>query len=123
MRRGERSILDNVDLGLAPGEHCAMLGPNGAGKTTLLGVISGYLWPSSGRVSVLGEQFGQTDLHKLRRRIGLVSQASVKEFGPSMSGREVVWTGAKGTLLLSELPTASQRYRAEELVEQFALLR
>ena len=98
-----------------------MLGPNGAGKTTLLGVISGYLWPSSGRVSVLGEQFGQADLHQLRRRIGLVSQANLKEFSPFMSGREVVCTGAKGTLLLTEPPTPSQRCRAEQLIEQFAL--
>ncbi len=121
VRRGQRSILNNVSLGLAPGEHCVMLGPNGAGKTTLLGVISGYLWPSSGCVSVLGEQFGQADLHQLRQRIGLVSQANLREFGPRMSGRDVVYTGAKGTLLLSELPTASQCCRAEQLIEQFAL--
>lgn len=38
-----------------------------------------------------------------------------------MSGRDVVYTGAKGTLLLSEPPTASQCCRAEQLIQQFSL--
>lgn len=121
VRRGEFTILSDVNLRIARGQHCVVLGPNGAGKTTLVQIISGYLWPSSGRVSVLGEAFGQTDLHQLRRRVGLVSQATVGQFSPFMAGREVVYTGSLGTLILTEKPAPSAQGQAEKLIQQFAL--
>ena len=121
VRRGQSTILHNVNLHLAPAQHCAMLGPNGAGKTTLLQVISGYLWPTRGSISVLGESFGQTDLNQLRRRIGLLSQAILDQFAPLMISRNIVYTGLLGTLLLTKLPTPDQRDHAQQLIEEFAL--
>ena len=121
VRRGGFTILSDVNLRIAPGEHCAVLGPNGAGKTTLVQVISGYVWPSDGRVSVFGQPFGQTDLHHLRRRVGLVSQATVNQFGVLMTGRDVIYTGTQGTLMLTEPATPSAQAQADQLIEQFAL--
>lgn len=48
---GRRSVLDGVDLTLAPGEIVALLGPNGAGKTTLMKVLVGLLEQSAGTVA------------------------------------------------------------------------
>lgn len=67
------TILDDVHLEVAPGDHLAVLGPNGAGKTTLLRVISTYLYPTRGTAQVLGMTFGRGDLRELRPRIGFVS--------------------------------------------------
>ena len=123
VHRGDFTILSDVNLQIAPGEHCAVLGPNGAGKTTLVQIISGYLWPSAGRVSVLGQPFGQTDLHRLRRRIGLVSQATVSQISPFTAARDVIHSGFQGTLALTEPPADAACDRAEQFVDQFGLSR
>ncbi len=73
VRRGGNDILAEVSLTLGHRDHLAVLGPNGAGKTTLLRVLSTYLFPTRGRVEVLGTTFGRGDLRELRPRIGFVS--------------------------------------------------
>lgn len=55
---GRTRALDSLDLALEPGEPIALIGPNGAGKTTLLSLLCGYIHPSSGRASVLGQEPG-----------------------------------------------------------------
>ncbi|MFI5199448.1 MAG: ABC transporter ATP-binding protein [Candidatus Limnocylindrales bacterium] len=75
VRRDGRWILDSIDWTVDPGGRWAVVGANGSGKTTLLRVASTYLWPSRGRVEVLGETIGRTDARELRRRIGYVSAA------------------------------------------------
>jgi ABC transport system ATP-binding/permease protein len=50
--RGDHTVLDQVDLGIGPGERVGVVGPNGAGKTTLLHVLAGRLAPTSGTVRV-----------------------------------------------------------------------
>lgn len=46
--------VDDLSFTISAGEVVGFLGPNGAGKTTTLKVLSGLLYPTSGRVSVLG---------------------------------------------------------------------
>jgi iron complex transport system ATP-binding protein len=55
LTREGRPILAGIDWAVRDGERWVVLGPNGAGKTSLLEVASLYLFPSSGRVTVLGE--------------------------------------------------------------------
>ncbi|HHY44195.1 MAG TPA: ABC transporter ATP-binding protein [Firmicutes bacterium] len=53
-RRGGREVLKGISFEVEPGRVAAVVGPNGAGKSTLLKVISGYLKPASGSVTVCG---------------------------------------------------------------------
>lgn len=48
------TLVDNVSLGIQPGEVLVIVGPNGAGKTTLLNMLTGDLAPSRGDV-LLGD--------------------------------------------------------------------
>lgn len=51
---GRQKALDEVSFRVRPGRVTAFLGPNGAGKTTAMRILSGYLVPDSGRVSIGG---------------------------------------------------------------------
>src|SRR5580693_3933148 len=76
---GPVNILRGVSLEIADGETVALWGPSGSGKSTLMMVAAGLERPSSGRVTVAGEDLGALDedgLALLRRRhIGIVFQA------------------------------------------------
>lgn len=52
VRFGERTVLDDVDWIIGPGDRYGILGENGAGKTTLLRVMQGAMRPTSGRVKI-----------------------------------------------------------------------
>jgi len=51
--RGERRVLDDVNLILTPGTRIGVLGPNGVGKSTLLAILAGTLAPDEGKVERL----------------------------------------------------------------------
>ncbi len=73
LTRSGKTILNRLSWTIQPGEHWALLGPNGSGKTMTLNIVSAQLWPSDGKVAVLGKEFGTYDLRKLRRDVGIVS--------------------------------------------------
>ncbi|GGP46659.1 ABC transporter ATP-binding protein [Saccharothrix coeruleofusca] len=75
VRRGRTTLVGDVDWDVELDERWVVLGPNGAGKTTLLRLAGAELHPTKGRVSLLGERIGRTDVFELRPRIGLSSAA------------------------------------------------
>lgn len=52
---GSKKALNNVNFSLEAGAPIALVGPNGAGKTTLFSLLCGYLSPSAGSITILGE--------------------------------------------------------------------
>ncbi|MBK8096398.1 MAG: ATP-binding cassette domain-containing protein [Planctomycetes bacterium] len=73
-----KTILADVSLQVARGERVALIGPSGAGKTTLLRMVAGVLWPSVGRVRVLGTETGAVhgrSLCQLRKQVGFLYQS------------------------------------------------
>lgn len=76
---GPLTILDGVDLEIREGETVALVGPSGAGKTTLLALLAGLDRPTSGSVSLCGEELTALDedgCARLRgKRVGFVFQS------------------------------------------------
>ncbi|WP_280382834.1 ABC-F family ATP-binding cassette domain-containing protein [Nocardia wallacei] len=54
VQRGERTVLDGVDMTVSPGSRWGIVGENGRGKSTLLHVLAGELAPDSGHVQRVG---------------------------------------------------------------------
>jgi ABC-2 type transport system ATP-binding protein len=73
-RYGDRAVVDDVSVTVAPGEIVAILGPNGAGKTTTVEIIEGYRRADAGTVRVLGEDPARGG-RSLRARVGLMLQS------------------------------------------------
>lgn len=96
VRRGSKTILDQVSWTVADGERWVVLGRNGAGKTTVLQVAAGRMHPTSGTAHVLGERLGAVDVFELRPRIGVASAALADSISRSEKVLDVVLTAAYG---------------------------
>ena len=70
--RGERLVLDGLDLRIRRGALTGLLGPSGCGKSTLMRAIVGVQVVAGGEVEVLGQPAGDAPL---RSRVGYVTQA------------------------------------------------
>jgi iron complex transport system ATP-binding protein len=72
--RGQRTILDAINVQFASGNITAVLGPNGAGKSTLLGCMAGVLRPSRGTVELDGRSLTELAADERARRIAFLPQ-------------------------------------------------
>lgn len=75
LSRGNRLILDSLDLDLHAGSLTALLGPNGAGKSSLLKCLTGEL-EHEGEIHLFGQtRRGWAD-NALAHRVGVLPQSS-----------------------------------------------
>ena len=82
---GEQVALDKVSFSVAKGEIVGLLGPNGAGKSTLMKIITCYIPPSDGDVTVCGHSIYDDPLD-VRRHIGYLPE--LNPLYPDMYVRE-----------------------------------
>ncbi|HEX6158128.1 MAG TPA: ATP-binding cassette domain-containing protein, partial [Burkholderiales bacterium] len=59
---GSKRAVDGVSFNVERGEVLGFLGPNGAGKSTTMRMITGFMPPSAGRVSVGGHDVMESPL-------------------------------------------------------------
>ncbi len=70
---GEQKALHNVSFEIKPGEVVGLLGPNGAGKSTLMKIISCFIPPTSGDVSVYGYDIFEQSI-EVRKKVGYLPE-------------------------------------------------
>lgn len=114
-----RTILDNINLDVAPGETVAVAGQSGSGKSTLLAIAGLLLTPDTGEVTIAGEPAtgrSNKDATAIRRdHIGIIYQAS--NLFPALTATEQLELVAhiNGNL------DAEHRSRARELLCEVGL--
>lgn len=120
-RRENHWILREINWSVPNGSCAAILGPNGSGKSTLTRIIAGHLWPTVGQARVLGQAFGEIDLHALRRDLRLVQSTSPVEMDPDLTARDLVLSGFFGTLGLYDQTTPEMCDAAIDVLDRVGL--
>ena len=72
---GHHTVVDKLTFKCNPGEVLGFLGPNGAGKSTTMKMITGFVTPTSGRVSVCGHDI-EEDALAAKRRLGYLPEST-----------------------------------------------
>ncbi len=72
---GHHTVVDNLSFKCEPGEVLGFLGPNGAGKSTTMKMITGFVAPSAGSVSVCGHDI-ESDALAAKRRLGYLPEGA-----------------------------------------------
>lgn len=109
-------ILDDVNWRVARGEHWVMLGANGSGKTSLLSALTGYLMPTGGEISLLGETYGESDWRELRKKIGLVSSSVRQMMADEEPALETVASGKYAMIDFWGTLTRAEKLQARKLL-------
>jgi putative ABC transport system ATP-binding protein len=112
VRGGEEiHVLQGLNLDVGAGEFIAFMGPSGSGKTTLLNLLGGLDVPSSGTVSVAGDEITSMSRRRLTawraRHVGFVFQAY--NLIPVLSA----FRNVELPLLLTPLAKAERRQHVE----------
>lgn len=91
---GGLRAIRNVSLEIEEGERRAIIGPNGAGKTTLFHLISGFLFPSSGHISLFGRDVTNLQAHQ-RAALGMARTFQVTNLFPKLTLFENILLGVQ----------------------------
>ena len=116
IRREGICILKGINWTVNRGEHWVILGANGSGKTSLLKALTGYMTPTKGQISVLGEEYGGSDWRELRKRIGVVSASIAHLVHDEDSGDEIVAGGSQAMIGYWGKMSVRERARAKRLL-------
>ena len=106
--------VDGVSFVIRPGEILGYLGPNGAGKSTTVKMLTGLLEPTSGRVTLHGEDV-RRDLKGFQRRLGYVPEEP--HLYPHLSGREYLQLAGR----LRGIPRRPLETKMDELLRLIGL--
>jgi iron complex transport system ATP-binding protein len=121
VRAGNKSLIRDVSLALAPGELVAVIGPNGAGKSTLLGALAGDRPVASGHVLLDGQPIAKWRKAALAHRRAVLPQQSSVAF--DFTALQVVRLGLlahRGWMTERQMTSIAERTLAETEATGFA---
>ncbi|WP_041586629.1 ABC transporter ATP-binding protein [Terriglobus saanensis] len=117
--RGTTTVLHDIHLQIARGEHIAILGPNGCGKSTLIKAMTCEIYPLV-QPELYVRLFGRErwDLTELRKRLGVVAPELPGKPTRTTTGMDAVLSGffSSSTLWPNLTVTDEMRSRAIEVL-------
>lgn len=115
---GKRSVVNRVNLRVAPGEIVGLLGPNGAGKTTTFYIATGLIRPNEGRVWLSDKEVTHLSIdRRARLGVGYLTQQ------PSIFRNLSVQDNIQLALEQTKVPPRQQVERLHQLLKEFRLER
>ena len=106
-RYGKKTAIENISFTVKPGHIYGFLGPNGAGKSTTMNIMTGYLAPTSGTVTVNGYDIFK-DAVKAKKEIGYL---------PEMPPVYMDMTVQEYLRFVAELKGIPKKQRADEIID------
>jgi branched-chain amino acid transport system ATP-binding protein len=124
-------VADEIDFELRKGEVVGLIGPNGAGKTTLFNLLTGFVTPDDGEITLQGRRIERLSSNR-RARLGIARTWQTPRLFASMSVMDNLLIADRaypgGSLLQSMFRPghvaaagAAARRRAEELIDRIGL--
>jgi len=115
-RYGEREVVRHINLAIRDREVVGLLGPNGAGKTTTFYMLVGVVNPTTGRVTLDGQDVTERPLHE-RARLGLSYLPQESSIFKKLSVRKNL------DVILEQMPMSrdQREKRAAELLDMFSI--
>jgi lipopolysaccharide export system ATP-binding protein len=113
---GRKKAVRGVDISVGLGEVVGLLGPNGAGKTTIFYSVTGIISPSSGKITLSGEDVTGLPLFR-RARLGLGYLSQEPSIFRGLSARENLL--AVGEFLYSDRKKREEKI--DSLMEEMGL--
>ena len=111
--RKEVYALKSLTLNVEEGEVFGFLGPNGAGKSTAIKLLLNLIRPTSGTVSINGQDVSGRDV---RRNIGFLPENPY--FYDHLSAKELLWFGGKSC----DMDNLAIQERTETLLKELDLI-
>jgi phospholipid/cholesterol/gamma-HCH transport system ATP-binding protein len=118
-RFGGRTILDGLDLSVAPGRSLVIIGGSGQGKSVTIKTAMGLMRPDAGKIELDGQciiGLSESKRRKMFSRIGVLFQ------GAALFDSLTIWENVAFRLINADgVPRAEARERAVEALEQVRL--
>ena len=110
--------LQNIDLQIDSGELVYIIGPSGSGKTSLIKLLLGAVYPTAGRLTVLGTTMGKNQAEQIRR-LRCVIGPVFQEF-KLIKGRTAMENVLLGMRFL-DMPAAHRQASASDALSKVGL--
>ena len=115
---GGRAVVEDVSIGVSPGEIVGLLGPNGAGKTTTFYMVVGLTPPDAGSVHLGDEDITELPMYlRAQRGISYLPQE------PSVFRKMSVEDNLRAIFETLDLSHAEQERRIDQLIGDLGLTR
>lgn len=118
---GRITVLQDVDITIGERQAHVVIGPNGAGKSTTFNLLSGFLRPTTGTLSIGGTDVAKTATPESISKQGLVRTFQHGSYMPSMSVRDNVLIGCLGGVRSGRVCAADQEKTIEHAIGLFGL--